>query len=57
MRLKMIIYNGISLVRTRRTFTDDFKRQIAEAIISDKVSRIELYRKYEISTASISRWN
>jgi len=43
-------------MRTRRTFTEDFKRQIAEAIISGHVSQLELSRKYSISPVIISRW-
>ena len=43
-------------MRIRRTFTDDFKRQIAEAIISGQVSQLEVSRKYGISPVIISRW-
>ena len=43
-------------MRIRRTFSDDFKRQTAEAIISGQVIRLEISRKYGISPVIISRW-
>jgi transposase-like protein len=43
-------------VRIRRTFTNDFKREIAEAIISGQVAQLEISRKYGISIVTISRW-
>jgi transposase len=43
-------------MRIRRTFSNDFKRQTAEAIISGQVSQLELSRKYGISPVIISRW-
>jgi len=43
-------------VRIRRTFTDEFKRQIAEAVISGQAAQLELSRKYGISPVIISRW-
>ena len=43
-------------MRIRRTFSDDFKRQTAEVIISGQVSQLEISRKYGISPVIISRW-
>jgi len=43
-------------MRIRRTFTREFKRQSAEAIISGQVSPLDLSRKYGISPVIISRW-
>ncbi|MQY74247.1 MAG: transposase [Clostridia bacterium] len=43
-------------MRIRRTFTDDFKRQIAEAIISSQAVQLKLSRKYGISPVIILRW-
>jgi len=43
-------------MRIRRTFTREFKKQSAEAIISGQVSPLDLSRKYEISPVIISRW-
>jgi len=42
-------------MRIRRTFTREFKRQSAEAIISDQVSPLDLSRKYGISPVITSR--
>jgi len=43
-------------VRIRRTFTNDFKREIAEAVISGQAFQLEISRKYGISIVTISRW-
>ena len=43
-------------MRIRRTFSQEFKRQTAEAVISGKASPLELSRKYGISPVIISRW-
>lgn len=40
----------------RRTFTNEFKREITEAIVSGKISRLEVSRKYGISPVIVSRW-
>jgi transposase len=56
MRLEKKEIKEVSSMRIRRTFSDDFKRQTAEVIISGQVSQLELSRKYGISPVIISRW-
>src|SRR5665647_3180318 len=43
-------------MRIRRTFSQEFKRETTEAIVSGKVSQLEVSRKYGISPVIISRW-
>ncbi|HEY4695990.1 MAG TPA: transposase [Candidatus Hydromicrobium sp.] len=43
-------------MRVRRTFTNDFKREVVELVVSGKVSQLEISRKYNISPVVISRW-
>lgn len=43
-------------MRVRRTFTNDFKREVVEAVASGQVSQLEMSRKYNISPVVISRW-
>ena len=43
-------------MRLRRTFSQEFKRETTEAIVSGKVSQLEVSRKYGISPVIISRW-
>jgi len=43
-------------MRARRSFTQDFKREITEAIVSGKISQLEVSRKYNISPVVVSRW-
>jgi len=43
-------------MRVRRTFSQEFKRETTEAIVSGKVSQLEVSRKYGISPVIISRW-
>ncbi len=43
-------------MRTRRTFTKDFKREVVEAVASGQVRQLEMSRKYGISPVVISRW-
>ena len=43
-------------MRIRRTFSQEFKKETAEAVISGKVIPLELSRKYGISAVIISRW-
>ena len=43
-------------MRVRRSFTSQFKREITEAIVSGKISQLEVSRKYSISPVIISRW-
>ncbi len=43
-------------MRTRRTFTNEFKREVVEAVTSGQVRQLEMSRKYGISPVVISRW-
>lgn len=43
-------------MRARRSFTQEFKREITEAIVSGKISQLEVSRKYNISPVVVSRW-
>jgi len=43
-------------MRARRTFTNDFKREVVEAVASGQISQLEMSRKYSISPVVISRW-
>ena len=43
-------------MRARRSFDRQFKREITEAIVSDKISQLEVSRKYNISPVVVSRW-
>lgn len=43
-------------MRVRRTFTSEFKREITEAIVSGKISQLEVSRKYSVSPVVVSRW-
>ena len=43
-------------MRVRRTFTNDFKREVVEAVVSGQVRQLEMSRKYGISPVVISRW-
>ena len=43
-------------MRIRRTFSQEFKREIAETIVSGKATQLELSRKYGIAPVLISRW-
>ena len=40
----------------RRSFNKEFKREITEAIVSGKISQLEVSRKYGISPVVVSRW-
>jgi transposase-like protein len=43
-------------MRIRRTFSQEFKRETTEAIVSGQVSQLEVSRKYGISPVIVSRW-
>jgi len=43
-------------MRVRRSFTKEFKRGITEAVVSGKISQLEVSRKYGISPVVVSRW-
>jgi transposase len=56
MRLKRKREREVSSMRIRRSFTQEFKREITEAIVSGKISQLEVSRKYAISPVVVSRW-
>jgi len=43
-------------MRTRRTFSKEFKRQIIEEILSGEVSTASVCRKYTIAYPLLQRW-
>ena len=43
-------------MRIRRTFSQEFKREIAETIVSGKATQLELSRRYGIQPVIISKW-
>jgi transposase len=43
-------------MKPRRSFSSQFKREITEAIVSGKISQLEVSRKYNISPVIVSRW-
>ena len=44
------------MVRQRRSFENDFKRQIVESIVSGSATQAELAREHRISPVLINRW-
>jgi len=42
--------------RERRSFSDDFKKQIVESIVSGSATQAELAREYRISPVLINKW-
>lgn len=43
-------------MRVRRSFSDDFKKQVVESIVSGSATQAELAREYKISPVLINRW-
>jgi transposase-like protein len=56
MRLTRKREREVSSMRVRRTFGQEFKREITEAIVSGKITQLEVSRKYGISPVVVSRW-
>jgi len=56
MRLIKTREREVSSMRVRRSFTKEFKRGITEAVVSGKISQLEVSRKYGISPVVVSRW-
>ena len=56
MRLNKEREREVSSMRIRRTFSQEFKRQTTEAIVSGQISQLEVSRKYGISPVIVSRW-
>jgi len=44
------------MVRERRSFSNDFKKQVVESILSGSTTQAELAREHKISPILISRW-
>ena len=44
------------MVRERRSFSNDFKKQIVESIVSGSATQAELAREHRISPVMINRW-
>jgi len=44
------------MVRERRSFSSDFKKQIVESILSGSATQAELAREHRISPVMINRW-
>jgi len=42
--------------RERRSFSNDFKRQIVESVVSGSATQAELAREYRISPVLINKW-
>jgi len=42
--------------RERRSFSNDFKKQIVESIVSGSATQAELAREYRISPVLINKW-
>jgi len=43
-------------MRVRRSFSNDFKKQVVESIVSGSATQAELSREYNVSPVIISRW-
>lgn len=43
-------------MRIRRSFSDDFKKQIVESIVSGSATQAEIAREYKISPVLITKW-
>jgi transposase len=56
MRLKSQGIGGLIAMRERRNFSDDFKKQVVESIVSGTATQAELAREYRISPVMINRW-
>jgi transposase len=43
-------------MRIRRSYSDDFKKQVVESIVSGSATQAELAREHRISPVLINRW-
>ena len=43
-------------MRVRRSFSDDFKKQVVETIVSGTSTQAEMAREYKISPVLINKW-
>jgi len=44
------------MVRERRSYSNDFKKQVVESILSGSATQAELAREHRISPVMINRW-
>jgi transposase len=44
------------MVRVRRSFDNEFKKQVVESILSGSATQAEMAREHKISPVMISRW-
>jgi transposase len=56
MRLKNTRDRRSHQMRERRSFSNDFKKQIVESIVSGSATQAELAREHKISPVMINRW-
>ena len=43
-------------MRVRRSFSNDFKKQVVESIVSGTSTQAEMAREYKISPVLINKW-
>ena len=43
-------------MRVRRSFSDEFKKQVVESVVSGSATQAEIAREYKISPVIITRW-
>ena len=43
-------------MRARRSFSNDFKKQVVESIVSGSATQAEMAREYKVSPVLINRW-
>jgi len=56
MRLKKMRDRRSHQMRVRRNFSNDFKKQIVESIVSGSTTQAEVAREYKISPVLITKW-
>ena len=44
------------MARQRRSFENDFKKQVVESILSGSATQAEMAREYKVSPVLINRW-
>ena len=44
------------MMRVRRSFSNDFKKQVVESIVSGSATQAEIAREYRISPVLINKW-
>jgi len=56
MRLKKMRDRRSHQMRVRRSFSNDFKKQVVESIVSGTSTQAEMAREYKISPVLINKW-